>query len=275
VVSKLTRVNRTRTYRVDGTLPVVRHDTSNVGTGFIGPLTYSQLGYDVYGQPSSTAAHPRLCSSLAICSLQSAMGLWTVNGIKESSRSTPRPSPSALYTVADMIGCGSMGYLSSVDPTKCIVDVLVAPLFYVYCTPTNTKTPCSLYPGGVYAAGKSASDLATVATNLNALFTTMQLNPMAWSDYLDAVGVATTHYNSMQTLRTNTNVLYSSNQPPKGLYYVMSYAAYEVPSPGGSVARGSSTSPWGPIHPRVPRGIQPSPPPPSPRASCTTHPRPR
>ena len=54
-------------------------------------------------------------------------------------------------------------------------------------------------PGGAYAAGKSASDLATVATNLNLPFT--MTNPLTWSNSLQAVSVATANYNAMQILQ--------------------------------------------------------------------------
>ncbi len=233
-VAALQQAQRTRTYRyVAGSavpqLPLVRHsNTDNVGAGFLGAnLTYTQLGYDTYSA-SGTGPKPVLCSSLALCATQSAWKLWFVNGIAEANR-TVGPSAAQLraYGTSDMIQCGSMGYL--LNPTTCVIDPAVVPLFYYYCNNNfNTFPLCSSYRNGQYPAGQGPSALAAIATQLNGLLVSQAHTVASWSDYLTYVDTANAIYASIQATRAAAGIAYTTGLPT-GLYYLLSYSAYELP----------------------------------------------
>ena len=233
-VATLQQAQRTRTYRyVAGSsvpqLPLVRHaSTDNVGAGFLGiNLTYTQLGYDTYSAPG-TGPKPVLCSSLALCATQSAWKLWYVNGVAESTR-TVGPSSAQLrtYSTTDMIQCGSMGYL--LNSATCVIDPAVVPLFYYYCNNNfNTQPLCVAYKFGQYAAGQGPSALVAMAAQLNGLLVSQARTVASWSDYLTYVDAANAIYTSIQSARSTTGVSYTTGVPT-GLYYLLSYSAYELP----------------------------------------------
>lgn len=230
-VATLSRVNRTRTYRlVDDAspiLPVVRHSlTNNLGAGFFSPSrNYTDLGYDTY-LAAGTGAKPQLCSNLALCATQSAWRLWKVNGVAEPSRIVVDASTPRSYTTSDMIACGAAGFLSA--PTTCTIDPLVAPLLYHLCTTVQpTHTLClTTYPQYQYTAYQSTAGLAKVASDLNSLLTLMRSTTVSsWDTYLAAVSSASTLYDALTAIRSYS---YSTGTPT-GLYYLMHYAAYELP----------------------------------------------
>jgi hypothetical protein len=224
---------RTQTYRANRTLPVVRHQQlSNLGAGFLGiPRTYDQLGFATAANPAS-APQLRTCSAFGMCATQSNANVWFVNGQRQAVRNVTLASGAVrAYSLTDMMQCGAMGF---VDGGLCRIDAAVAPLFYVYCTGAGTK-PCTTYAGGLYPQGKGPADLWVVANDLNALFTSMRQPADTWARYLAAVDVAARYWTQIQSQAwlsafPGAKVLHSyGGVAPKGLYYLMSYAAYELP----------------------------------------------
>ena len=136
------------------------------------------------------------------------------------------------YGLNDMTQCGSMGF---VELPNCRIDAAVAPLFYLYCATFNTAKLCTTYPGGLYPQGKSSTALWTVANDINALFVTMRQPTDTWTRYLAAVDTASRYWTQIQSqawqsVIPGAKILHSyDGSSPKGLYYLMSYAAYEFP----------------------------------------------
>ena len=136
------------------------------------------------------------------------------------------------YGLNDMMLCGSMGF---VDPPNCRIDAAVAPLFYVYCATYDTARLCTTYPGGLYPQGKNAAALWTVANDINALFASMRQPTDTWPRYLAAVDKASLYWTQIQSQSWTSaipaaRILHRyDGSLPKGLYYLMSYAAYEFP----------------------------------------------
>lgn len=239
-VSTQGQANRTRTWTPDRQLQVVRHGSTlnNLGVGFTGlNLTYSQLGYGSVGA-AGTGFTPRPCSSYAICALQSDSQMWYVNGAMQTTRLLTQPDNTVrAYAVADMMRCGSMGFIWG---TGCQIDPAVAPLFYLRCVTTNFQlyngndNVCKSYPGGSYASGQSVAALASVASNLNGLYGSLTPTVSTWSDYLVAVDLASYMWGNISlwstwaTGKVGVSQRYGGAQP-MGLYWLMSYGAYEVP----------------------------------------------
>lgn len=214
---------RTRTYRRDKSIPIVRHaDLTNVGAGFLGAgLDYLALGYSST-TAASTLPHPVLCSSLGICITQSEWKEWFVNGVQEN----PRLVAGRNYTKADMMSCGSMGYA---EGTRCVIDSAVVPLFYIQCPACTSGATCSAFcDGGLLGRypTKSSTQLEDMATTLNNLFQTMRQQPTTWDQYLTAVDAAAAIWTKMGDRSLPT---YPKAGKPMGLYYLLSYGAYEVP----------------------------------------------
>jgi len=231
--SRMQHASRTMTYRNDKTLPVVRHQQlSNLGVGFLGlPFTYDKLGFATASNPNSS---PQLmpCSSFGLCSTQSNSKLWYVNGQMQSVRNVTLSSGQVrAYTINDMMLCGSMGFIDTA--TQCRIDAAVAPLFYLFCMSSSTGL-CRQYAGGLYPQGQTTNELWVFANALNDLFHSMRQTPDTWAGYLAAVDTASTYWSKIQSrawlavfVGAKINHRYA-DAPPRGLYYLMSYAAYEV-----------------------------------------------
>jgi len=229
----------TATYRPDKQLKIVRHPTTNMALGFLGmPKLYGELGYSSMSALSTTGSFLKPCSSFGLCTTQPSAGYWYVNGFNENARTVTVSSTSQrAYAIDDTMGCGSMGF--KISSTTCMIDAAVVPLFYVHCK-TGAAGVCSTYTGGLYPLATSKSQLQTIANNLNALFASLQLTPIdTLAHYLAAVDKATAIWNDIvgQTWRTSTPVSYPNARvdhkyrglAPRGLYYLLSYSAYEVP----------------------------------------------
>ena len=241
VVATLQRVNRTHTYQLDTpsspnqpTLSIVKqpYTSSNLDTRFFitDTVSYTVLGYNTYTS-LRTGSRPQLCSNLVLCSTQSSWNLWRVNGVMESSRLITDNNVQRQYNTDNMIACNASGYLSSLDMSKCIIDPGTVLLFYVFCWILNqTHIFCTTtYKYNKYTLYQSISVLAQIASDMNSLLTTTRANvPTDWPTYIYLVEQAALIYCTMQTYRQET-LLYSSLKKPKGLYFLMQYAAYEIP----------------------------------------------
>jgi hypothetical protein len=74
---------------------------------------------------------------------------------------------------------------------------------------------------------------------LNGLFSTMKQAPTTWATYLQAVDKASTYYTNIQSSEwlltaaaafASAKIAHSyGGGVPRGLYFLMSYAAYELP----------------------------------------------
>ena len=233
VASPAPAQNRTRTYNRNNQVTIARQGfVANKGAGFLGTnLSYTALGYATTTQPASN--HPVLCSNLGLCALQSEYKMWSVNGQVVSPRLVVGSQGQRSYTKSDMMVCGSMGF---VNASYCQLDQAVNPLFYIHCNGAcTTGSICGLYCYGPrghgvlgqYPQSQTPAQLAAMATNLNALFTTLQPSVQSWSNYLAAVSLAQSMWTSMGKLTLPTYP--NSVGKPTGLYYLLSYGAYEVP----------------------------------------------
>jgi len=231
----------TQTYRNNKELPVVKHDWSNSALGFLGfPKSYRELGYksmqDGINQPKL-----RPCASFGLCSTQSGAGYWSVNGRSEQERyftigswnsKSIRPS-----SIDDITMCGGMGFIDTTSGSgHCRLDAAVVPLFYYYCSSVPKPVMCSSYVDGLYAQGKSTSQLQTMADQLNSLFEILPDQAInTFSQYISAVEKAKQIWDFILNKRwlakyqsSRVDQMYSGNYP-KGLYYLMTYSAYEFP----------------------------------------------
>jgi hypothetical protein len=231
----------TQTYRNNRILPVVKHNIlTNPALGFLGiPKLYSELGYGTFAAASTTGPLLKPCSSFGICATQAAAQLWYVNGNKENERLVTDGSVTRAYSVEDMISCGSMGFKDkSTTPATCIIDAAVVPLFYVYCKGGSSQALCNTYTGGKYSVDKTAAQLQAVANDLNSL---LQVNkwttPVAtWDQYITGVNkiieihtaVSGKSWISSGFSSARVDHAYTNGQP-RGLYYLLSYGAYEFP----------------------------------------------
>ena len=244
-VSDLQRGTRTQTYRPDKALPIVKHvNLDNLAAGFIGiPKLYGELGYStmaVTNNPETTPPKLQACSSFGLCGDQASATMWYVNGVLENKRVVTLSSgASRNYNSDDMKSCGSMGFIDGVIASKCRIDAAVVPLFYAYCS-KSTATVCTTYSGGLYpfASSDPVNTLRGIASDLNTLLTTARAKSInTWAKYTAAVDQANGYWNSMVTQswtatsykEAKVNHVYTNNSRPMGLYFLMSYGAYEFP----------------------------------------------
>ena len=219
----------TQTYRRSLDLKMVRQpDLGNLGFGFSGTgRLYTAMGYKTASDPSTWTSIMKPCSSLLPCTLQSAAKMWYVNGVRENNRYVIVNGAERSYNLKDMAACGSMGYI--LDSTRCKLDVAVVPLYYVLCQQTPSASLCTTYSSGYYLQQTQAGkpNLQTLASQLNNLLTTMSQSPTDFGSYMDSVQLATTYWNSIQQLMASQHVY--GTKTPQGLYYIMTYSAYEFP----------------------------------------------
>jgi hypothetical protein len=226
------RATRTKTYRSDKKLPIVRHaHLDNLGAGFLGiDKTYAQLGYGTMQAPGTSKLQS--CSRFGLCSDQAASQMWYVNGLMEAKRMVTEPDGTTrAYNSTDMQLCGSMGFK---DGAVCRIDPAVVPLFYEFCSSGTAAPPCTTYIGGVYP---QKSRLQDIADNLNSLFATRKLGVAQWTEYLTAVDAAQHIWDNIRARSWTSvdglqwaKVLHTyGGASPKGLYFLMTYGAYELP----------------------------------------------
>lgn len=236
VAKSVSRGKLTRTYRSDRVLPIVKHDWSNRMLGFLGlPKQYEDLGYGTLAAPTrSPLLKP--CSSFGLCADQASAGYWYVNGVNEPIRYVTVGSGATAnlraHTVDDLIDCGGMGFK---DNNDCRLDPAVVPLFYIYCNNGATSYPiCNKYNGGLYTRGKTVAALQTLANDLNALLT-RSVSVTTWQEYLDAVNSAEELWSNLTSKSWTSSFINArvdqqySGRYPRGLYYMMTYSAYEFP----------------------------------------------
>lgn len=222
----------TQTYRNDLSLKVVRHDDfANLGLGFTGTgKLYKDMGYLTANDATVGTSIMKPCSSLLPCTLQSMARMWYVNGVIESQRWVTQAGTVRLYNTDDLSKCGSMGFVF--DATYCLIDAAVAPLFYVYCN-TRSSGICATYNGGKYTFSTGPTYLKTIADNINGLFNTMAERPATFSSYIQSVNNIQVYWDAIQGntwSNSNAKVLQTySGVRPRGLYWLMSYSAYEFP----------------------------------------------
>jgi hypothetical protein len=243
-ISDLQRGIRTQTYRPDKALPIVKHaNLDNLGAGFLGvPKMYGELGYGTMAAGRDPITQPpflQACSSFGLCGDQASATMWYVNGILENKRIvTLANGTSRNYNSDDMKSCGSMGFIDGVIASKCRIDAAVVPLFYAYCSKT-TASVCTKYSGGLYlfASSDPVTTLRNMASELNTLLNTAKATSInTWEKYTAAVDQANGYWNSIATQSWTTaypgakiNHVYSNGARPMGLYFLMSYGAYEFP----------------------------------------------
>jgi len=224
---------RTQTYRTDKTLPIVRHaNRDNLGAGFLGiDKTYRQLQFNTM-LVKDNIPNLQSCSAFGLCSDQAGASMWYVNGVNEPIRQvTTAAGVIRNYDATDMRLCGSMGFVES---TYCRIDPAVVPLFYEYCSQGITVPPCTTYIGGKY---NQESNLVTIANNLNGLFSSRKLSVGRWSEYLTATNSVQAIWDRISAQSWTTvdgftwaKVLHTySSGKPRGLYFLMTYSAYELP----------------------------------------------
>ena len=234
VAQTVQRGSLTQTYRNTNLISIVKHDDfGNMGFGFTGTgLSYGSMGYFSASQVGLGDSLMKPCSALLPCTLQSISGMWYVNGIVQRTRFVTVNGIIREYDLNDVRNCGSMGFV--LDSTSCMIDPAVAPLFYVYCQQNGGASLCTQYPLGKYTFKSDASSFNTIATNLNNLLNTMTSKPTDWASYLSTVNTVSGYYDMIQnTAWPNfplAKILHTyTNEKPRGLYWLLSYSAYEVP----------------------------------------------
>jgi hypothetical protein len=231
----------TQTYRPNKLLNVIKHAWTNVGLGFLGlPKQYGDLGY---GTMAAAGSGPlfRPCSNFGLCTTQPSAGYWYVNNQNQQQRFVTVGSGASAavrpYTIDDTMACGSMGFRDTYGSTAvCRIDPAVVPLFYVNCKSLSGQGVCALYVDGIYPAANTKTALQTMATNLNGLLSSMRQTTIdSWAQYLTAVDKASGYWSDIvgQTWLPNFASARVDQRyngiAPRGLYYLFSYSAYEVP----------------------------------------------
>ena len=216
--------SRTRTYRLDKSLPIVSLTQGQQTKGFTGiPETYGTL---LMGRVDSKI---KPCIQVNACGLQSD---FKVNGIKINNRMVLDNGNAREYSVVDMIKCGSFGSLiSSLTTEVCQFDYAVVPLAYVYRnTPIGSARLDSL-KSGTYVPGKLAEVFADLFS-LPDLYITTYIGgrPTTLTDYMDM----TEKFNQLYTLINQIpKPVYDDSGggagTPKQIYYLTKRGAYEVP----------------------------------------------
>jgi hypothetical protein len=224
------RNTRTRTYRLDKTLPLASITRGQVTRGFIGiPQTYGEL---LLGTVDSKI---KPCIQLDVCGLQSD---FKVNGVIVN-RMVLDNGVSRPYTVMDMIKCGSFGSLITSSSTElCQLDYAVVPLAYVYkiSDVVNTVSPrrTSLMQQGSY----SSTSLVSVFRDLYGL-------PALFIDkYIGGMPTTLTEYIDRTEIFIQLHELIKQQIPkpvyvdegggggagtPMQIYHLTTRGAYEVP----------------------------------------------
>ena len=219
--------NRTRTYRVGKTIPLIHHPDETVGPtyGFTGiPKTYADLNLGT--------ANPAIipCTGLKVCSLQPK---FTVNQIAVDQRLVVDATGQVRgYTVPDLLACGVFG-MSISGGVACQLDYAVAPLAHFVLDPQSglmgmpAFAPIRSKLKAIYLPGETQSILGALA-QLPDLVLANYIGGSSSSlqDYVSKSGLFVSLYDALQAAPKPT---YAQAGSPSQLYYLTQYGAYEVP----------------------------------------------
>ena len=222
------RNSRTRTYRLDKSLPLASITLGQITKGFTGiPQTYGEL---LLGTVDSKI---KPCSQLDVCGLQSD---FKVNGVIVN-RIVLDNGVSRPYTVVDMIKCGSFGSLITSSKTElCQLDYAVVPLAYIYkaSSAVNTVSPVrtSLMQQGSYSSASLISVFKDLYS-LPALFIDRYIGgmPTTLTEYVDRTERFIQLHESIKQIPRPVYGDYEGVAvgTPMQIYHLTTRGAYEVP----------------------------------------------
>jgi len=215
------RDSRTRTYRLDKTLPLVSLTRGQLTKGFTGiPKTYDEL---LLGTVNSQV---KSCSQVNMCAMQSD---FKVNGVTVN-RMTLDNGITREYTVTDMIKCGSFGSLITSSKTElCQLDFAVVPLAHMY------RNSPALHDGSIFRIKQGSYISGDMANVFNELYLLPKLfidvyaggMPTTLSGYLDGTEKFIQLHDYLN--RQIPKPVYDEAGTPKQIYHLTKRGAYEVP----------------------------------------------
>lgn len=217
--------SRTRTYRLDKTLPLMSLTRGDKTRGFTGiPRTYVELGLGT----NDPMIKP--CSKVRICGLQPG---FKVNGKLVGVRMVLDSGVAREYSVMDMIKCGSFGFIRTgvTAFVQCILDYSVVPLAYVYKNHRNALLPTSQTLSFILKEGYITSELDNVFNELKLLpsiFIDKYIGPTpeTLAKYMDGTEKFTILHDKINEV---SKPFYEGAGTPKQIYYITKRGVYEVP----------------------------------------------
>ena len=219
--------NRTLTYRVGRSLPLMHHvdETAGPTYGFTGvPKTYADLGLG----SSATSIVP--CTSVKVCGFQPS---FLVNNLAVGQRLVLDDTGTVrAYAMQDLLTCGVFGFVMQ-GGTTCQLDFAVVPLAQFVL---NTQNGLLSQPGFasirlklkvIYVPDQTIATLAALSA-LPDLILTLYIggSPATLQDYVTRTGKFITLDAALRAIPKPT---YPGAGTPKQLYYLTQFGAYEVP----------------------------------------------